>query len=240
MTDFIAAARERLRSARRVVAFSGAGVSAESGISTYRSGADGLWSAQHFEKYANPRGYHAHLPDSYRWYRDRARTVAAAQPNAAHLALAALESRVPAVQVVTQNVDGLHLRAGSTQVIELHGHLRDAFCESCGDRVPWAEAPEAPRCVCGGTMRPAVVMFDEMLPENALSAARDAAESCDVLLTIGTSAQVWPAAELPLIARDAGACVVVVNPDLAGQPDGRNVIRLAGRAAEIVPQLTAW
>jgi NAD-dependent deacetylase len=237
VTSALDRAREVLHSARRVVAFSGAGVSAESGIPTYRSGTDGFWSAQQFERYANPRGYRAHLPDSYRWYRARAAGVAAAQPNPAHLALAQMERTIPELLLVTQNVDGLHVRAGSRNVIELHGHLREARCDTCVSRVPWADAPEEPLCACGGMLRPDVVMFEEMLSEAALSRARQASRLCDVLLSIGTSAQVWPAAELPLLAAGAGAWVVVINPDLDGQPTGPRVIALRGRAGEVLPQL---
>jgi NAD-dependent deacetylase len=238
VTSGLDRAREIIRAAQRIVAFSGAGVSAESGIPTYRTGSDALWSAEKFERYANPRGYRAHLPDSYRWYRDRAAGVAQAQPNPAHLALVRLEALVPELLVVTQNVDGLHVRAGSRKVIELHGHLREARCDACDRRIPWADAPDDPRCAsCGGMLRPEVVMFEEMLPEDALRAARAAARNCDVLLTIGTSAQVWPAAELPLLAAGVGAWVIVVNPDLTGQPAGGRVIALQGRAGDILPQL---
>ena len=238
MTSALDRAREILRGATRVVAFSGAGVSAESGIPTYRTGSDALWSAEKFERYANPRGYRAHLPDSYRWYRDRAIGVARAQPNPAHLALARLEREVPHLLVVTQNVDGLHVRAGSMNVIELHGHLREVRCDGCDMRRPWDAAPDEPRCPgCGGMLRPDVVMFEEMLSEEALTQARDAASRCDALLSIGTSAQVWPAAELPLIAREAGVWVIIVNPDLDGQPTGERVIRLEGRAGDLLPRL---
>ena len=146
MTSLLDRARSALHGARRVVAFSGAGVSAESGIPTYRTGSDALWSAEKFERYANPQGYRAHLPDSYRWYRDRALGVSTARPNPAHQALVRLGSLVPELLVVTQNVDGLHVRAGSRDVVELHGHLREAICRACEVRIPWAEAPDEPRC----------------------------------------------------------------------------------------------
>ena len=238
MTGPLDRAREVLGRARCVVAFSGAGVSAESGIPTYRSGRDALWSAEHFERYANPEGYRAHLPDSWRWYRDRAAGVATALPNAAHHALARLETSIPELLVVTQNVDGLHVRAGSRNVIELHGHLRDARCGECGVRVPWSDAPDDARCAaCAGVLRPDVVMFGELLPEAALATARSTARRCDVLLSIGTSAQVWPAAELPLLAAAGGAWVLVINPDLSGQPRGERVIALEGRAGDVLPRL---
>ena len=224
-----------LRSAKDVVVFTGAGVSAESGISTYRSGPNALWSAERFERYANPRGYRAHLPESYAWYRQRALDAAAARPNAAHTAIVELAARVERLLVVTQNVDGLHVRAGSKDVIELHGHLRTARCADCGVHVDWAESPQCGEC--SGMLRPNVVMFDELLSHNDLVRAREAAERCDVLLSVGTSNLVWPAKELPLVADAAGASVVIVNPDLGGQPVGERILHVSGRAGEILPCL---
>ena len=234
----LARARAILAAASRVVAFSGAGVSAESGIPTYRGAGDSLWTAGNFERFANPTGYRRYLPDSYRWYRERAFAVAAARPNPAHHALVDLENRIADFTLVTQNVDGLHVRAGSRNVIELHGHLREARCASCNFRVPWTETGESPECgACGGMLRPDVVMFEEMLDERALERARDASLHAEVLISIGTSAQVWPAAELPLIAQRSGATLVIVNPDLTGQPFGNNVFSLKGRAGDVLPRL---
>lgn len=229
-----------LRSAKSVVVFSGAGVSAESGLPTYRSGDSALWSAANFERYANPRGYRAHLPASYRWYRQRAIAAAAAQPNAAHLAIARLAALVPALTVITQNVDGLHLRAGSNGVIELHGHLREARCDPCERRLDWALTPPDPECpTCGGMLRPDVVMFEEMLSPANLEQAREAAERCDVLISVGTSNLVWPARELPEVALNAGAWVVIVNTDMSGQPDGSRIVPILGRAGDALPALLA-
>jgi NAD-dependent deacetylase len=227
-----------LRDAERVLVFTGAGVSAESGIPTYRSGDDAYWGVEKFERYANPRGYRAHLPDSYRWYRDRALGVASASPNPAHHAIVALASRVSQLLVVTQNVDGLHVRAGSTDVIELHGHLRTARCDDCGIEIQWSHAPGDPCCTaCRGMLRPNVVMFGEMLTETDLQRARDAAADCDVLISAGTSNLVWPAKELPDIARSAGASLIIVNPSLSGQPWGHGVIQLEGRAGDLLPRI---
>jgi len=220
------------------VVFTGAGVSAESGVPTYRSGSDGLWSAQNMERFANPRGYHKHLPESYEWYRARAEGVRAVAPNAAHTAIARLSSLVPSLTLVTQNIDSLHQRAGSDGVIELHGHLRTARCARCGSHIEWREAPPDPRCVCGGMLRPDVVMFTEMLPEAAYQSALEAADGCDVLLSVGTSNQVFPAAEIPRIALDAGAWVIIVNPDMDGQPEHERVLQLQGRAGDLLPRLT--
>jgi NAD-dependent deacetylase len=231
---------ELLRNVRSVVVFTGAGISAESGIPTYRSGADGLWSAQNMAKYANPRGYRANLPDSYEWYRKRAEGAAAADPNAGHRAIVEIASRVSNLTLVTQNIDGLHHRAGSRDVIELHGNLREARCDDCGSRIAWSTAPAQPVCTtCGGMLRPDVVMFEEMLPVEAMEVAQRASSSADMLISVGTSNQVWPAAELPLIASRSGAAVVIVNPDLDGQPSGRRVSYLRGLAGEVLPALVA-
>jgi NAD-dependent deacetylase len=243
MNHSLAHAARLLSAAQSLVVFTGAGVSAESGVPTYRSGADGLWSAQNMQRFANPRGYRANLPESFEWYRARANGVREVDPNPAHHAIAALARLVPTLTVVTQNIDNLHQRAGSTNVIELHGHLRTVRCERCPHRIEWSRAPAEPRCPeCQGMLRPEVVMFEEMLPEAALGAAMAAAESCDLLLSVGTSNQVWPAAEVPLIALRHGASVVIVNPDLTGQPEDQRVIGLEGAAGEILPQLLklAW
>lgn len=227
-----------LRGAESVVVFTGAGVSAESGIPTYRSGSDGLWSRQNMERFANPRGYAANLPDSYEWYRARARGIADAHPNAAHVAIAGLASRVPRLSVVTQNIDSLHQRAGSRDVIELHGSLREFRCDACGGVIGWDAAPDVAACgSCGGMLRPGVVMFEEYLPTEALDGARLAAATCDVLLSVGTSNQVWPAAELPGITLGAGGAVIIVNPDLGDQPFHRNVVGIPLLAGEALTRL---
>ena len=227
-----------LRPARCVVVFTGAGVSAESGIPTYRSGDDALWSVEKFERYANPGGYRASLPDSYEWYRQRALAIAEAKPNPAHTAIVELSVKVERLVVITQNVDGLHIRAGSTDVIELHGHLRTARCEACRGEIEWPLAPPHPCCTgCGGMLRPNVVMFEELLSETDLDRARQAAQECDVLISAGTSNLVWPAKELPMLARSSGASLIVVNPDLSGQPWGHRIVQLAGRAGEILPSI---
>jgi NAD-dependent deacetylase len=236
--ESILAAAHHVKIARSVVVFTGAGVSAESGIPTYRSGADGLWSRQNMERFANPAGYRANLPESYEWYRARARGVAAKEPNAAHAAIARLAEIVPHLVVITQNIDSLHQRAGSRDVIELHGSLREFRCEDCGSLVPSERAPDQPVCGdCAGMLRPGVVMFYENLPEEALESARNAAARCDVLISVGTSNQVWPAAELPGVTLASGKHVVIVNPDLEGQPFHRNVIGIPLPAGEAMPAI---
>ena len=238
MTDELSDAARALSGARAVVVFTGAGVSAESGVPTYRSGADGLWSVQNMQRFANPRGYRANLPDSYNWYRARAESLGAVQPNPAHYAIAKLATLVQKLTVVTQNIDSLHQRAGSTDVVELHGHLRTVRCVGCDQRIDWNAAPVEPSCPeCTGMLRPEVVMFEELLPELAIGAAWEAAGSCDALISIGTSNQVAPASQLPIIALQAGAKVIIVNPDMTGQPMHAGIIRLTGLAGEIMPAL---
>ncbi len=234
----IVRAAELLRTAQSVVVFTGAGVSAESGVPTYRSGADGLWSRQNMERFANPTGYARNLPESYEWYRARALGVSSVEPNAAHHAIVEMERRVPQFTLVTQNIDSLHQRAGSRNVVELHGHLRQFRCDACGDHVEWQSAPPHPVCEsCRGMLRPCVVMFHENLPEHALETARRAASVCDLLISVGTSNQVWPAAELPGVTIDAGGAVVIVNPDLEGQPLHRRVVGIPSAAGTALPAI---
>jgi len=236
--DQLKRAATALRAARTVVVFTGAGVSAESGVPTYRGEADGLWSKHNLDRYANPRGYAAHLTDAYAWYRARAAGFAEVQPNAAHLAIARLADRVPQLTVVTQNIDSLHQRAGSRGVVELHGNLREFRCEHCDWRVSWDQAPDLPVCAeCGDKIRPDVVMFEEGLPADAFETAHSAVQGCDVMLSIGTSNQVWPAAQLPLTALENGASVIIVNPGLTDQPFHRKVIPIRLRAGDALPTL---
>jgi NAD-dependent deacetylase len=207
----LAVAAEALAAAQSVVVFTGAGISAESGLPTFRSGFNAMWKEADIARYANPRGYRAHAPDSYRWYRMRVQMAASVQPNAGHLAIVDIERRVPVFTLVTQNVDGLHHRAGSRIVIELHGHLRDAR-----------------------------VMFEEELAREMLEGARAAAVTCDVLISVGTSNLVWPARELPALAAQSGATVIIVNPDMEGQLSaGERCYQLRGAAGAVLPELIA-
>ena len=233
-------AAEALRAARSVVVFTGAGISVESGLPTFRSGFNAMWKEADIARYANPRGYRAHAPDSYRWYRMRVKLAATVQPNAGHLAIVDIERRVPSFTLVTQNVDGLHHRAGSRNVLELHGHLRDARCFDCGTHVPWPDESADPVCPdCRGLLRPNVVMFEEELPRDVLEGARSAAATCDALISVGTSNLVWPARELPELAHQCGATVIIVNPEMDGQPEpGERCIHLVGAAGTDLPRLT--
>jgi NAD-dependent deacetylase len=228
-----------------VVVFTGAGVSAESGVPTFRSDANSLWNAVDVRNFAYPDGYRRNQPDAWRWYAQRAAKAKEVAPNAGHFAIAEIERRVPEFLLVTQNIDTLHQRAGSENVLELHGNLREVRCFECGARSEWPEVASLPDPVCdacGGLLRPDVVMFEEVLPAGAMERAQEAARDCDLLLSVGTSNLVWPAAELPRYALRSGAAVVIINPDMSGQPLGARVIPLAGSSGAILPQLVrlAW
>src|SRR3982751_5650321 len=229
-----------LRDAERVVVFTGAGVSAESGVPTFRSAANSLWREVDIRSSASPDGYRRNQPDAWRWYAERAAKVLDVMPNAAHYAIAEIEQRVPEFLLITQNIDGLHQRAGSHNVLELHGNLREARCFDCDARSPWVADPVCARC--GGLLRPDVVVLEEERPPGAMDRAREAAESCDLLLSVGTSNLVWPATEVPRYALRSGADVVIINPDMEGQPIGRRITYLTGAAGQLLPEVirVAW
>jgi NAD-dependent deacetylase len=230
-----------LASCQHAAVLTGAGISAESGIPTFRDPQQGLWSRYRPEDLATPEAF-ARDPDLvWQWYEWRRDLIARAQPNAGHLALAALERLLPRLTLVTQNVDGLHQRAGSTHVIEFHGNIHRNHCSVDGQPVT-LETPSprrAPRCPrCGGRVRPSVVWFGEAIPRPALEAASAAAANCDLFLSIGTSALVEPAAGLARIARDAGACLVEINP--ASTPASAQVDHaLRGRAGDFLPSFVS-
>jgi len=243
--DALARAASKLRDAGRVVVFTGAGVSAESGVPTFRSAANSLWRQVDVANFAYPAGYRRNQPAAWRWYAERAAKAREVAPNAGHHAIVAIEEHVPASLVVTQNIDSLHQRAGSRRVLELHGNLREVRCFECGGRSPWPDLASLPEPVCrecGGLLRPDVVMFEEELPAGAMDEAREWATSCDVLLSVGTSNEVWPATEIPRYASRSGATVVIVNPDLEGQPIGRSIVHLAGKSGDVLPEIVrrAW
>lgn len=233
---------KRLRTARHVAVLTGAGISAESGIPTFRDALTGLWARYRPEDLATPEAF-ARAPDLvWAWYAWRCSLVQRAQPNAGHLALVRLASLVPRLTLVTQNVDGLHQRAGSAGVHELHGNLLRARCSREGTPAdpPATGVVGVPTCSrCGAPLRPDVVWFGEPLPAAALEAAWHAARFCDVFLSVGTSNLVEPAASLPWLASRAGAAVVVINPSAAGQRRGGNIHHLLGPAGTVLPALVA-
>lgn len=230
---------DALRSARRVAALTGAGVSAESGVPTFRDAQTGLWAQYSPKELATPKAFTEQPELLWRWYTWRRELVASAKPNPAHYALAELERRVPHFTLITQNVDGLHQQAGSGSIVELHGNLQHTRCFQEGIRVDqWEDTGDVPpRCPsCRGLLRPGVVWFGESLPEAELKAAWRAAEKADVFFTIGTSAIVQPAASLPLTASEHGAVVVEVNPDRTPLTYLADYV-LQGPAGEILPEL---
>jgi len=207
----------RLRDATRVAALSGAGISAESGVPTFRDAQTGIWAQFDPLELATPGAFARDPKRVWDWYAWRRELIGKAQPNAGHRALAAIERRVPDFLLATQNVDGLHAKAGSTKLVELHGNIGRVKCSRDGSIVPhWNEPGDdlPPRCPrCGAFLRPDVVWFEEMLPGDALARAEDAARRCELLLVVGTSAEVYPAAALPFHAKSAGASVVEINPE---------------------------
>jgi NAD-dependent deacetylase len=239
----IEALREAVRSARTIAVLSGAGMSAESGVPTFRDALTGLWAHFDPQQLATEAAFRRDPALVWDWYAERREAMARVQPNAGHLAIAAFQQRHPGrLTVITQNVDGLHQRAGSPGVLALHGNIAD-------DR--WLDPPRAccrqevmdpgrpPRCTaCGNLRRPAVVWFGEMLPEPELGAAQATAERCDLMLVVGTSGEVYPAAGLAEVARRAGAQVVIVNPHETALDEVAHVC-LRQTAAQALPALLA-
>ena len=230
-----------LRSARHIAVLTGAGVSAESGIPTFRDALTGLWENYRPEELATLAGFRRDPQLVWSWYRARRLRINETQPNPGHLALARLALSAPRLSLITQNVDGLHARAGSHDVIELHGNIGRVKCADCDEVAdPFDDTESIPNCQwCGGLLRPDVVWFGEMLPRLALERAETAARTCDLFLSIGTSNIVEPAASLPWEAARRGAAVVVINPTDEGQETGSNIYHLLGRSGEILPTLVA-
>ena len=245
MEDLLARARQCLQHAAHIAVLSGAGISAESGVPTFRDAQTGLWARFRPEELATEDAFRRHPERVWDWYAERRASLAAVQPNAGHLALAEFERRHPGrLTVITQNVDGLHQRAGSQGVLALHGSLaEDRWLDPCALHrqgacdVARAEPGRPPRCPqCGNPVRPAVIWFGEMLPEDALRQAEQAASRCDVMLVVGTAGAVYPAAGLAHQARAVGAQVIIVNPH-PSELDELAHLRLAGTAAQVLPRL---
>jgi NAD-dependent deacetylase len=232
-----------LSTARRGVALTGAGISAESGIPTFR-GEGGLWTVYDPVKVASLEFFMADPSAYWKVARERGPLVMSAKPNPGHEALTALESAGHIAGVVTQNTDGLHQDAGSRRVIELHGSGRTVRCLDCGAVEPRAavqarlDVEMPPRCrKCAGTfLKPAVVMFGEPMPQGAMREAGALAQQADVMLVVGSSLVVYPAAEIPLIAARSGARLIVVNAEATPLDDLAEVVVL-GRAGEILPRI---
>lgn len=242
----LARAAAWLASAERVVVSTGAGMSRESGIPTFRDAMEGLWERFDPQELATEAGFRANPRRVWSWYAWRRGTVAQAVPHAGYHALVEMERALPSLTIVTQNVDGLHAEAGSADAVELHGSLRRLKCLDrhhpfAGDAPPPPAGDDAdeepPACpVCGSPLRPDVVWFGEMLPEDAVARAWELAEACDVLVTVGTSGTVWPAAELPHVAKRAGARIIEINPEPSELTPLADVF-LQGPAGEVLPRL---
>lgn len=243
--DYIHLAREALSRAKSIAVLTGAGISAESGIPTFRDALTGLWEKFTPEQLATPDAFLANPKLVWEWYQWRREKVADARPNPGHAALVDLERKCIArdanFTLITQNVDGLHQLAGNRNVIELHGNIRRVKCFDNHHPIEFWDATGEipPRCPkCGSMLRPDVVWFGESLPEDALDAAMRAARNCDVFLSIGTSAVVEPAASMPYAARNTGAMVIEINSE-STPLTGAAQISLRGMAGVLLPQIVA-
>jgi NAD-dependent deacetylase len=233
-----------LRTACRIVVLTGAGVSAESGVPTFRDAQTGLWARYRPEDLATPEAFLRNPKLVWDWYTWRKKLVTEVQPNPGHYALAEIENHVTAFTLITQNVDGLHQRAGSRNILELHGNILRTKCFDEGTLV--AELDDSgsvpPRCPrCGGLLRPDVVWFGELLPSETLHQAMQAAKTCDTFFSVGTSALVQPAAALPWLAMERGAVIIEVNPQVTPLTDQASYV-LRGPSGEVLPELvrTVW
>ncbi|HEX59487.1 MAG TPA: NAD-dependent deacylase [Methanomicrobia archaeon] len=238
--DLVKRAARDIVKAKKVIALTGAGISVESGIPPFR-GKGGLWEKFDPEEYAHISAFRRH-PEKV-WsvlLKDMFDVIKSAKPNPAHLALARLEKLGKLHCVITQNVDGLHQKAGNTDVIEFHGTLEWLVCLDCGKRFKTEEyEPKEmpPRCECGGVLKPDAVFFGEPIPVEALRRAQHEARTCDVMLVIGTSAVVYPAASLPSIAKNAGATVIEINAEATPLTGIISDYIIEGKAGEILPKI---
>jgi NAD-dependent deacetylase len=228
-----------LKDAKRVAALTGAGVSQESGLRTFRDAQSGLWAQYRPEDLATPRAFERDPKLVWDWYASRREAVKNVQPNLGHYALVEMEKMIPEFSLITQNVDGLHRVAGSRNIIELHGNILNVRCSQCGRFAEtWEDDSNfVPHCKkCGGLLRPGVVWFEESLPRDQLEAAVKAARTCEVFFSIGTSAAVYPAAALAHEAKTEGAVVVEINAEPTLLTPHTN-FAFHGKAGEILPEL---
>ena len=238
--ELVGRAAEALRRARHVCVLTGAGISAESGIPTFRDALTGLWAKFSPEELATPEAFARDPETVWSWYEWRRQLIREAQPNAGHRALSELARRVPGFTLVTQNVDGLHQRAGSRDVLEYHGNILRDRCtveQIVAQRSEDTRRAALPRCAaCGGLLRPDVVWFGEAIPAEPMTVAAAAAEECDVFLSVGTSSLVYPAAGLAEVALRRRATVIEINPNETDlSPHAHLVLR--GPSGQVLPAL---
>lgn len=242
--DYIEAAAELIRCADFVVAFTGAGISTDSGIPDFRSHDSGMWN--HFDpiEVASIYGFKRNPQAFYDWVKPLADLTLNAQPNAAHKALATLEKQGRLKCIITQNIDTLHHRAGNTIIYELHGHLRQATCTHCFhlyDAEPIMSQfmidGLVPKCAsCGGPIKPNVILFGEQLPFREFQAAKDATRKCDLMIVIGSSLEVAPASDLPILATSTGAKLIIINLEMTESDKIADVV-IHERAARVLPAI---
>lgn len=228
---------QKLKSAQKIVFFSGAGISAESGIPTFR-GKDGIWNKFRPEELANFNSFIRNPKLVWEWYNYRKSIIHNSVPNLGHLAIVEFEKYFDEVIVITQNVDNLHRRAGSKVIYELHGNIEKNFCVKCKKRFDdkLEFLGRVPKCECGGLIRPDVVWFGEFLPADQFEASEKAAKNCDIFFIVGTSAVVYPAASLVLIAKSSGAFLVEINIEETEATSLADV-SLFGESGKILPQI---
>ncbi|MBX3226291.1 MAG: NAD-dependent deacylase [Labilithrix sp.] len=228
----------RFRDFRRIVFFTGAGMSAESGIPTYR-GSGGIWKEYNYEDYACQRAFERDPEKVWDFHDKRREMVRSKEPNRGHLIVAEVQERQPGTKIVTQNIDGMHQRAGAEVEAELHGSLWRVRCDPQNIVRDDDSVPMSPRkCECGGYWRPDIVWFEDQLDHRVVRRAREALEECDLLVSIGTSAVVYPAAQLPRIAAERGAVTVEVNLEDTAMSELYQH-RLRGKASDVLAQLDA-
>jgi NAD-dependent deacetylase len=230
-------AARKMAASRSIAVLTGAGISHESGIPTFRGAQDGLWAKYDPYRLATREGFRADPQLVWEWYTYRRKLVERAEPNPGHFALAKLERLVDEFCLVTQNVDGLHRRAGSRIIVELHGNINGNRCfEEDRPVEEWDDSSTPPRCACGSYVRPDVVWFGESLPQEAVSRAFAACETADIVMVVGTSVLVQPAASLPFIALERGGWVLEVNTEPTPLSDRAHLV-LSGKSGEILPGL---
>lgn len=242
----IGIAAELIRRANLIVAFTGAGISTPSGIPDFRSPHSGIWNDVDPMAVASMFGFRQNPQAFYDWIYPLAHLILTAQPNPAHLALVWLENRNKLHAVITQNIDMLHSRAGNSVIHELHGHLREATCIHCFTVYPaepiitqFLQDRRVPRCPrCGHVIKPNVILFGEQLPVQPLVAAQNAARQCDLMIIIGSSLEVAPASDLPVLAWRTGARLIIINLEPTPADELADVV-IRADAAEVLPEIVA-